>query len=190
MTQFGNTGNVRVLSVAFLPARNWKDEHGFWGVASDSESKSLILDGGPRMKGFTSIPKTTWGVRCRNAMQLLGAVFALLLLCLPAYSQGNFGRILGNVTDQSGGVVSGATVTVLDTQRGLSRTLTTDDTGAYNAPTLIPGTYTVSVEANGFKKLERRNVVLQVGEEVRVDLTVEPGEQNQTITVTEAIPLV
>ena len=142
------------------------------------------------MKGFSSIPKTTWGVRCRKAMQLLGAVFALLLLCLPAYSQGNFGRILGNVTDQSGGVVSGATVTVLDTQRGLSRTLTTDDTGAYNAPTLIPGTYTVSVEANGFKKLERRNVVLQVGEEVRVDLTVEPGEQNQTITVTEAIPLV
>jgi hypothetical protein len=117
-------------------------------------------------------------------------VLGTLLLCLSAFSQGNFGRILGAVTDQTGGVISGATVIVLDTQRGVSRTLTTDEAGAYNAPTLIPGTYTVRVEAKGFKKLERQNVVLEVGQEIRVDLTPQPGEQQQTITVTEAVPLV
>jgi hypothetical protein len=126
----------------------------------------------------------------RKALQLLVGAFGVLLLCAPLFSQGNFGRILGDVTDQSGGVVSGATVTVIDTQRGVARTLTTDEAGAYNAPTLIPGTYTVRVEAKGFKKIERQNIVLEVGKEVRVDLTVQPGEQSQTITVTEAIPLI
>ncbi len=114
----------------------------------------------------------------------------MLCMCLPAFSQANFGRILGAVTDQSGGAVAGATVTIVDTQRGVARTLTTDDAGEYNAPTLIPGTYMVRVEAKGFKKLERQNVLLEVGKEVRVDLTVEPGEQEQTVTVTEAMPMV
>jgi hypothetical protein len=123
-------------------------------------------------------------------VQLLVGTLGALLLCVPLFSQGNFGRILGAVTDQSGGVVAGATVTVVDTQRGVARTLKTDDAGEYNAPTLIPGTYTVRAEAKGFKTVERQNVVLEVGKEVRVDLTVQPGEQSQTITVTEAIPLV
>jgi hypothetical protein len=121
---------------------------------------------------------------------LLGGLFAVLLLCLPAFSQGSFGRILGTVTDQSGGVVAGATVTVIDTERGVTRTLTTDDAGAYNAPNLTPGNYTVRAEAKGFKRIERQAVALEVGHEVRVDLTVQPGEQNQTVTVTESVPLV
>jgi len=54
---------------------------------------------------------------------------------------GNAGRIMGTVTDQSGGVVSGATVTVIDTDRGVTKTLVTNDAGEYNAPTLNPGTY-------------------------------------------------
>src|ERR1700676_3039017 len=105
----------------------------------------------------------------RKAVQLLVGTMGMLLLCLPAFSQGNLGRILGTVTDQSGGVIAGATVTVLDTQRGVARTLTTDDAGEYNAPTLIPGTYTVRAEAKGFQKIERQNVEVGVGREVRVD---------------------
>jgi hypothetical protein len=142
------------------------------------------------MSFLRSESKRSLGVRFREVVQLLVGTMGVLLLCLPLFSQGNFGRILGDVTDQSGGVVSGATVIVLDTQRGVARTLTTDEAGAFNAPTLIPGTYTVRVEAKGFKKIERQNVVLEVGKEVRVDLTVQPGEQSQTITVTEAIPLI
>jgi hypothetical protein len=157
--------------------RGQLQEQLFWGG---------FWTGGPEMISN----KKCWGARTKSAVQLLGGVFAVLLLCLPAFSQGSFGRILGTVTDQSGGVVSGATVTVIDTERGINRTLTTDDAGAYNAPNLTAGNYTVRVEAKGFKRIERQSITIEVGHEVRVDLTVQPGEQNQTVTVTEAVPLV
>jgi hypothetical protein len=127
-----------------------------------------------------------WG----KAVQLLGGALVILLLSVPAFSQGNAGRILGTVTDQSGGVVAGATVTVMDTERGVTRTLTSDDAGEYNAPNLTPGSFTIRVEAKGFKKLERQNIDVGVGKEVRVDLIVQPGGQEQTVTVTESVPLV
>jgi hypothetical protein len=128
--------------------------------------------------------------RARQGVPVLGAIVGVLLFSVSLFSQGNFGRILGTITDQTGGVVAGATVTIIDKDRGVARTLTTDDAGEYNAPTLIPGTYIVRVEANGFKRLDRQNIVLEVGKEVRVDLTVQPGEQTQSVTVSEAIPLV
>src|ERR1700736_6414281 len=128
--------------------------------------------------------------RARRIMCVLGAILGVLFFALALFAQGNFGRILGTVTDQSGAVIAGATVSIIDTQRGLARTLTTDQAGEYNAPTLIPGTYTVRVEAKGFQALNRENVELEVGKEVRVDLTPRPGAQNQTVTITEAIPLV
>src|SRR6202162_5575854 len=146
--------------------------------------------GGPEMNSVLALCKRGWSARSKKAVQLLGGLFAVLLFCLPAFSQGSFGRILGTVTDQSGGVVVGATVSVVDTERGVTRTLTTDDAGAFNAPNLTAGNYTVRVEAKGFKKLERQSVVLEVGHEVRVDFIVQPGEQNQTVTVTESVPLV
>src|SRR6266853_1927685 len=142
------------------------------------------------MNPLRSTSKRCWGVTFRKAMQLLGSVMAVLLLCLPLFSQGSSGRILGTVTDQSGGVISGATVTVTDTERGVTKTLVTNEPGEYNAPNHTPGTYKVRVEAKGFKALERQNVVLEVGKEIRVDLSVQPGAQVQTITITESIPLV
>ncbi len=123
-------------------------------------------------------------------MQFFGGMLWLLVLSLPVFSQGDFGRILGTVTDQSSGVVAGATVTVIDTERGVTRVLTTDDSGEYNAPNLTPSTYTVRVEAPGFKKLEHQKIEVEVGKEIRVDLTVQPGEQEQTVTVNESLPLV
>ena len=128
------------------------------------------------------------GVRVSHVLSL--AAFLVLASCSALFAQGNAGRVLGTITDQTGGAISGATVTITDIQRGTSRTLTTDEAGSYNAPNLIPGTYTVKAEDKGFKSVERQNVVLDVGGEIRVDLTLQPGEQTQTITVTEAIPLV
>jgi len=136
------------------------------------------------------VGKSSWVGWFTKAAQVLGVTICVLLVCVPAFSQGSAGRIMGTVTDQSGGVVAGATVSVVDVARGVTRTLTTDDAGEYNAPNLTPGMYLVRAEAKGFKKLERQNVQLEVGKEVRVDLTVQPGEQEQTVTVTEAIPLV
>src|ERR1700674_64749 len=137
-----------------------------------------------------STSKRSWGVGLRKAMHLLGGVTGILLLCLPLFSQGSSGRILGTVFDQSGSVISGATVTVTDTERGVSKNLVSNDAGEHNAPTLIPSTYKVRAEAKGFKTVERQNMVVEVGREIRVDLTVQPGDQVQTITITESVPLV
>src|SRR3977135_97495 len=143
------------------------------------------------MKSSLSIIKS--GARLsmmKKTLQGLGVMFGVLLLCLPVFSQGSSGRIVGTITDANGGAITGATVTILDVQRGTSRALTTDESGAYNAPNLTPGAYKVRGEFKGFKITERSNVALEVGQEVRVDLTLQPGEQTQTITVTEEIPLV
>jgi len=134
--------------------------------------------------------RRVWRKASKYAQIVGAAAMVLLLISLPLFSQGAAGRILGTITDQTGGTISGATLTVLDTQRGTSRTLTTDDAGAYNAPNLLPGRYTIRAEYKGFRTLERKNVVLEVGQELRVDLTLQPGEQSQTVTVTETIPLV
>ncbi|MGB2888726.1 MAG: TonB-dependent receptor [Candidatus Acidiferrales bacterium] len=126
----------------------------------------------------------------RNAMRTLGASMGVFLLCLPVLAQGNAGRILGSVTDQGGGVITGATVIVTDVQRGISRTLTTDQAGEYAAPNLLPGTYAVRAEVKGFKTVQHSGLLLEVGKDLRVDLTLQPGEQVETITVTEEAPLV
>jgi hypothetical protein len=125
-----------------------------------------------------------------RAMQALCLGLGVFLVCVPLFSQGNQGRITGTITDQSGGVVAGATVTVKDVQRGVSRTLTTGDSGEYNAPNLLPGSYAIRAEAKGFRAIEQQNILLEVGKEIRVDLSLQPGEVSQTITITEAPPMV
>src|SRR5438552_13174542 len=133
---------------------------------------------------------TSVTVKPRMTGCVLITTLVVLLFSLAIFAQANFGRILGSVKDPTGAVLPGASISIVDTQRGLARTVTTDEAGLYNAPTLIPGTYTVRVEFPGFKTLARENVVLEVGQEIRVDLTIEPGAQSETVTVNEAIPLV
>jgi hypothetical protein len=125
-----------------------------------------------------------------KAARFLGLALALLFVCIPAFPQGETGRISGVVTDQTGGAVVSATVTVLDVARGETRTLTTDGAGQYTAPNLIPGIYTVRGEAMGFRTFERLNVTVGVGGDIHVDMILQPGEQAQTVTVTAEIPQV
>jgi hypothetical protein len=126
----------------------------------------------------------------RTAIRVMAVCFSVCLVCVPLFSQGSAGRIQGTIADQSGGAVSGATVTITDTQRGTSRNLVADEAGGYNAPSLTPGTYKVRAEAKGFKVVERENIILEVNGDLRVDLKLQPGDITQTITVTEEIPLV
>jgi hypothetical protein len=108
----------------------------------------------------------------------------------PLFAQGSAGRILGAVTDQSGGAIAGATVIITDVARNTPRTITTDQAGEYNAGNLLPGQYKVHGEAKGFKAFERTGITLEVSAEVRVDLQMQPGEVTQTITVNEDVPMV
>lgn len=128
------------------------------------------------------------GVCGRKVIQWLSTAGALLLFCAPTFAQLNYGRVFGAVTDQTGGAIAGATVTILDVQRGVSRPLTTDSAGEYSAPSLIPGTYTVRVEFSGFQTAERTDVGVGVGKDVRVDISLQPGAQTQTVTITGEAP--
>lgn len=119
---------------------------------------------------------------------LMNLALVSLLLPLHLFAQVNLGRISGTITDQTGGAIVGATVSVTDVARGVTRTLTTDSTGTYAAPNLIPGTYTVHTEFQGFQSVDRQNVNVGVGQDVRVDLSLQPGQQTQTVTVTGEQP--
>ena len=130
------------------------------------------------------------GRRIGTVVQIAAASIVMLLISLASFSQGDAGRIQGSVIDEAGGVVPEAMVVIRDTLRGTSRTLVTDSSGEYNAPSLTPSTYTVHAEAKGFKSVDRENVVLEVNATVRVDFKLQPGDMKQTITVTEAIPVV
>ena len=118
------------------------------------------------------------------------AMMVVLVVCQPLFSQGNQGTIQGSVFDQSGGAIASATVTIIDATRGVNRPLMVDSAGAYIATNLTPGTYTVRCEASGFQTVERPNVLVEVGQNIRVDLVLQPGAQTQTITVTSAPPVV
>lgn len=129
-------------------------------------------------------------VSFRRAIQVLGLSIGVFLTCSPLFSQGNTGRILGTIVDQSGAVIAGATVTVTDVQRGISQSLTTDRSGAYLASNLTPSTYALRVQVSGFKIVERTGILLEVGQELKLDFTAQPGDQTQVVTVTESAPLI
>jgi hypothetical protein len=129
-------------------------------------------------------------VHLRKSFGLLALISAVLLLSLPAFPQGNTGRILGTVTDKSGGYVAGAPVAVTDVARGVTQNLITDSDGAYVALNLVAGNYTVRVEVKGFKVFERRNIQIEVGKDLRVDVVLQPGSTTETITITEEVPMV
>src|SRR5262249_33236129 len=97
-------------------------------------------------------------------------LFALLALCLiaGARAQVTTGSILGTVKDNSGAPVKGARVIVTDLARSATTSYTTDEEGNYNAPFLIPGAYSVAVEAQGFKKVVTNNVVIQIDQKARI----------------------
>ena len=132
-------------------------------------------------------------MRSRNCLSILCAVgicFAMVFWVVPVKAQVTTGTVLGTVLDNSQAVVSGAQVTITEAGKGTSQKLVTDETGAYSAPFLIPGTYTVTVEMAGFKKEVRSGVVLQVDQKARIDFVLEVGEVTQTVDVVAAAPII
>jgi len=112
--------------------------------------------------------------------------FCVLLGLGPALSpaQETRGSIVGIVTDAQAAVVPGAAVTVTNVGTNLSVRLTTNASGYYEALLLLPGSYAISVEAPGFKKLLRTGLTLGLGEQLRVDFQLEVGALAETVTVT------
>src|SRR5437899_3787915 len=114
------------------------------------------------------------------------AAFLLLIvigLGTPARGQSFLGTIRGTVSDPQGQIVQGATVLITDEATGVPRTVETGAQGRYEAPNLQPGTYRVEVITQHFKKFERTGVVLRAAGAALVDVTLELGGVNETVTV-------
>jgi hypothetical protein len=107
-----------------------------------------------------------------------------------ARAQAVTGTILGTVTDNSGGVMPGVTVTVTQVDTGRTRTYVTDANGEYTAPSVPTGTYKVNVELQGFKTVLLEGVTVSVDQRVRVDARLEVGNMTETVEIVAQTPLV
>src|SRR6185436_937430 len=122
------------------------------------------------------------------AMRCWWSALALLLLT-PALAFAQDAELEGVVKDQSGAVVSGASITVLAPTTGASRTVATDRSGRYVFSFLNPGTYTITAELGGFQPVSRPGVALDSGSRVKLDLVLAPAQISETIAVAATGPV-
>jgi hypothetical protein len=113
---------------------------------------------------------------------LSSALGAILLGSIGLWASIN-GSISGVITDSSGAVVSGATVTATNSQTGVKTTLKTDSKGFYNFPALQIGNYTVDVQEQGFKTESRTGLVVDANSAVRADFALQIGQIIEKVTV-------
>jgi len=118
-------------------------------------------------------------------MRRICFVFISLMLSVPAWAQSQAanGAIEGTIIDSSGGVLPGVTITVTNTETGVERSVVTNEKGLYRVPLLSLGTYRVVVELPGFKRFERTDIRVSVGEAAVVNATLDVGAVSETITV-------
>lgn len=118
----------------------------------------------------------------------------VVLMCLVAFNlaprgmraQTATGQFNGHIYDPNNAVVVGATVTLQDTQTSLTRHVTTNDQGFYAFPLVQPGTYNLSVTANGFQKVVKSGLKLDVNQVATQDFTLQVGQATQTVSVSAA----
>ncbi|MGB6728150.1 MAG: carboxypeptidase-like regulatory domain-containing protein, partial [Terracidiphilus sp.] len=107
----------------------------------------------------------------------------------PASAQAVYGSIFGTVTDNSGAVLPNVTVTVTDVSKGTTVNTKTNETGLYRVQHLIPDTYNVLAEGQGFSKTVVNNVVVYADTSPEVDMQMTVGAVSNTVVVTDETPL-
>ncbi len=116
---------------------------------------------------------------------------ALLLAAAPGlFAQSYQGAIRGSITDQQGSSIAGAKVTLADDKTGTSRSALSNDSGGYDFSQLVPSAYTITAEKPGFKKVERKNIVLGTSDSLSIDLKLDVGSVSESVLVTEEVPLI
>jgi len=110
-------------------------------------------------------------------------LFALCTTIIAAAQSSGKGTISGTLTDSTGAIVPNAPVVVTNTDTGVSRTISSNDAGAYTAPFLEPGHYEVIAGGGSFSKSDHKNLILTVGETLTVDATLTAGSVTSTVDV-------
>jgi len=133
----------------------------------------VMLHGSERMKSMGN------GMRLWLMLAMMVCMFSATVL-----GQVTSGTIFGVVKDASGAVVPNATVTVKSPSMGLTRSVTSGEAGNFVVPGLPPATYSIAVEAQGFKKLEKTGVALSAADKLNAgDFQLEVGAQDSSVTV-------
>ena len=120
---------------------------------------------------------------------LLFGFIILLLTALPVAGQEFRGTIVGRVTDITGAVIPGVTVSITNEGTGQTVKLTTNESGQYAAPLLQAGKYRVEADMSGFKHFVQENVELRVNDRLQIDVTLQLGKVTETIIVEAGAPL-
>src|SRR6478735_1844806 len=115
---------------------------------------------------------------------------ALLMVASAASAQQGTSELRGRVVDSQGAMLPGVTVTVRNQQTGMYRETTSGSDGSFIVSGVVPGTYEVSAELQGFKKFSRRDIVLEVGKTATIEVGLDVGALTETVNVTTQTPLV
>jgi hypothetical protein len=138
----------------------------------------------------SDLPQCNSSRKLPRAMILVVLIVAAALLPEKALAQGETtSAIVGQVSDATGAVVPGASITITNQENGLKRNAKTDDAGRFNFPQLKPGAYAVNVEAPGFQP-KQDNIVSGLGQKQTVDFTLKVAQSDQSVEVTSEAPLI
>jgi hypothetical protein len=118
------------------------------------------------------------------------AIALVLLTTSVARGQDTTATLLGTLTDSSGSVIPGATISITNIDTSQTRTMTADEGGRYRAPLLPPGRYEVTAQLSGFQTVVRTGITLTVGQEAVVNMQMAIGNVTESIRVEGAAPLV
>ncbi len=122
---------------------------------------------------------------------LLLFVAAVSASSAPGQAVAGFGGMSGVVRDATGAVVVNADVIVANESKGIRRTLTTNESGVFNAPALVPAPgYSVTANAQGFKPWELKGVEIQVGQNINLNIGLDVSGSTTTVDVTSSAPVV
>src|SRR6516162_6124970 len=122
--------------------------------------------------------------------RILTIAILLFSIALPICAQVQTGSILIKITDAQGAIMPGVSVSLSSPVLSGTTIATTDERGVHRFPSLLPGTYAVKLALPGFQTLVRENVIVMVGQTTPLDLQLRVATLAETITVTEASPMV
>ncbi|MCU1323443.1 MAG: hypothetical protein JWM43_3092 [Acidobacteriaceae bacterium] len=123
----------------------------------------------------------------RSTLGLLVALLFAVIATNSALAQNDRGTVKGRIADSTGAVLPGAAITLQNIATGVSQTASANESGDYNFQSLIPGIYALTVEMQGFKKLQRTNLNVDVNVTNEQSVTMELGSATETVNVEEGI---
>jgi outer membrane receptor protein involved in Fe transport len=127
-------------------------------------------------------------ISLRTPIRCFAIIMPLLFAALMSGQTIDTG-IVGTVSDPAGGVITGANVRITNSQTGIARTVTSGPSGLFEVRYLVPGEYSVDVQSPGFRSERRTGILIQLGQQARVEFTLQVGDVQQTVEVSASAPL-